>query len=138
MASWIQSPRLVAPSFSEGPKDKPSVPSLPEIQEPHRPPSLPPKVPGPPLPASQPVFPLLASDQAPCFRGEDLGCNTEPSLLLHPYPPPTPHHHHAQPPPSLPPLSAIARQQGRKKGAQEAEVRTAPRDWGEPWALSKP
>lgn len=128
MESWIQIPRLAASSSSEGPKDRPSAPSPPGIQEPQLPPLLPPpppphphQVPGPPLPASQPVFPLLASDQAPGFRGEGLGCNTEPSLLLHPHP-----SHYAQPPPSPPPLSAIARPQGRKKGAQEVEVRPAP------------
>lgn len=130
--SWIQIPRLAAPSSSEGPKDKPSASSPPGTQKPQLPPSLPPEVPGPPLPASQPVFPLLASDQAPGFRGEGLGCNTEPSLLLHPHP-----SHYAQPPPSPPPLSAIAWPQGRKKGAQEVEVRPAPRNREEPLALRR-
>lgn len=76
-------PGLQPPLPSEGLKNRPSAPSPPGIQEPHRPPSMPPKVPGPPLPASQPLFTLLTLDQTPGFRGEGLGCNTEPSLLLH-------------------------------------------------------
>lgn len=46
-----------------------------------------------PLPAFQPVFPLLGSVERPGFRGEGLGSDTEPSLL---HPPPR------SGPPSLP------------------------------------
>lgn len=60
MESWIQIPRLAASSSSEGPKDRPSAPSPPGIQEPQLPPLLPPPPPRTPTRSLALRFRLLS------------------------------------------------------------------------------